>query len=420
MLKYTTADLEKAGIGEDELQIIKDGFKDKLSKYETAAQSVTGILLKTSGVHSVRYRVKDPDHLAEKIVRKRIENPDRVIDANNYDKEITDLAGVRVLHLFKEDWQKIHSSIMNTWSLTEKPIAYHREGDSKEVLKVFIDSDCDLREHPAGYRSVHYTIETALTRETVVVEIQVRTIFEEGWSEVDHKIRYPNFSNNPLTNNLLMILNRLASNADEISGFAQELHSYIIKSTEEENKKNDKIKELENIIKNPSISEEDKSTLKGVADLISKSITETPHSQNYNFNRTTNTSTNNNYEPLAEFLKTQLDDSINTFITEITSIEKMVNFKLPIEAYEQLDWWTKYSSHSRQWLLSGWGVNSIDTYTREVHFHRWSYYIDTRDAEKIDKWSKKLNVTKDKLLAIINNTAPLSTLVQDYVRNNNI
>jgi ppGpp synthetase/RelA/SpoT-type nucleotidyltranferase len=38
--------------------------------------------------------------------------------------------------------------------------------------------------HPYGYRSVHYVVEAKSTPQTTLVEIQVRTIFEEAWSEI--------------------------------------------------------------------------------------------------------------------------------------------------------------------------------------------------------------------------------------------
>jgi hypothetical protein len=100
----------------------------------------------------------------------------------------------------------------------------------------------------------------------------VRTIFEEGWSEIDHNIRYPNFSDNPLTNNLLMILNRLAGSADEMSSFVQELSSYLLTSQDQfkelERARDEQVANLQKIIDKSSTSQEDKSTLQGVADTL--------------------------------------------------------------------------------------------------------------------------------------------------------
>ncbi len=53
--------------------------------------------------------------------------------------------------------------------------------------------------------------------------MQVRTIFEEGWSEIDHKVRYPNFSEEQTTKYFLDIFNRLAGSADEMGSFVKAL-----------------------------------------------------------------------------------------------------------------------------------------------------------------------------------------------------
>lgn len=65
-------------------------------------------------VHSLRYRIKDTEHLIEKVIRK---NPDcmrsgDMITASNYKDKITDLMGLRILLLFKEDWEGVHDYIM--------------------------------------------------------------------------------------------------------------------------------------------------------------------------------------------------------------------------------------------------------------------------------------------------------------------
>ncbi len=261
--------LAKAGLTWDELSAIQEDFEKKISDYEQAAHGITNVLLKTPGVHSVRYRVKNPRHLLKKVVRKRHTNNDLVIDPTNYERRITDLAGVRVLHLFKSDWLRIHRFITENWVLHEFPTAYYREGDSAEVLAMFERHHCDVKPHPFGYRSVHYLVETHLTKAKRVVEIQVRTIFEEGWSEVDHTLRYPDFSDDPLTTNLLSLLNRLAGSADEMSSHVQELHQYLQETKREaessRRKHEEQVTQMQQVIDNLNLSAQDKSKLEGAA-----------------------------------------------------------------------------------------------------------------------------------------------------------
>jgi putative GTP pyrophosphokinase len=174
-------------------------------------------------VHSVSVRIKDPSHLMEKIVRKKRETPSREITLENYESEITDLIGIRALHLFKAEWQPVHQFIEQNWGFVEKPTANVREGDPRGLIEMFQNEGCEICEHPAGYRSVHYLIKSQPTKETVIVELQVRTIFEEGWSEIDHRVRYPYETDNTVLGELLEVFNRLAGSADEMGSFVQSL-----------------------------------------------------------------------------------------------------------------------------------------------------------------------------------------------------
>ncbi len=109
----------------------------------------------------------------------------------------------------------------------EKVKAYIREGDEGGVVDSYSENGCDVEPHLSGYRSIHYIISTQPTLKKVLSEIQVRTIFEEGWSEIDHKIRYPNFSENKLISYFLTIFNRMAGSADEMGTFVKNLTAEI-------------------------------------------------------------------------------------------------------------------------------------------------------------------------------------------------
>lgn len=212
------------GIKWRDLESIFNDYIESRHKLDHPATAVVNIFLskeaKDQGVHSVRYRVKDPNSLVEKIIRKKIENPKtKTITVTNYKSEITDLIGIRILHTFKYDWYGIHNFITNMFYLknNSKPIVYHREGDEKEFLDTCKECGCKKMRHPKGYRSVHYIISIRLTKEKIFAEVQVRTIFEEGWSEIDHKIRYSykGHKESPFDNELRQ-LNGIAGNADEI------------------------------------------------------------------------------------------------------------------------------------------------------------------------------------------------------------
>lgn len=56
------------------------------------------------------------------------------------------------------------------------------------------------------------------------IEIQVRTLYEEAWSEIDHKLRYPYNLQNEMLGNYVDIMNRLTGVGDEMGTF---ISSYI-------------------------------------------------------------------------------------------------------------------------------------------------------------------------------------------------
>lgn len=224
---------------------IKKDYEDQMGNLNEAAELIAKILQKCDEVHSVRWRVKEPSHVLEKIVRKRASGAGKYksISLENYTDLITDLVGVRVLHLFKHDWLNIHRYITRVWEPVEDVIAYIREGDEGPVVTSYSENDCRAEAHPAGYRSIHYVIATQPTIRKIFSEIQVRTIFEEGWSEIDHKIRYPNFSDNELVAYFLTIFNRMAGSADEMGTFVKQLSAEIALHDTNRNDAQQKIEE---------------------------------------------------------------------------------------------------------------------------------------------------------------------------------
>ncbi len=205
------------------LTAMDDAYSAIKPELESVGRYVVDALLKCRDVHSITFRLKDNEHLLEKVVRKRRQDPDRLIDVKTFRNEVTDLVGIRALHLFKEDWLPVHEYIRDTWRLMEKPLAYVRAGDSDTIIDYYRENDCEVREHPFGYRSVHYGIESCPNLHCYQVEIQVRTVFEEAWGEIDHVVRYPYDTENDLLVRLSSILNRLSANADELGSYMRYL-----------------------------------------------------------------------------------------------------------------------------------------------------------------------------------------------------
>lgn len=234
--RISAEDWTAADIGWEVLQEIAQDFEKNKNNMVNCAQMIAGAVQQYPGVHSVRWRIKSTSHVLEKIVRKRARKSDKYIGitAQNYNVILTDLIGIRALHLFKTDVATIDRAIRENLTLTseELPIVYKRADDrfyqrdgEKLIEEVFPAHFFKHEDHPAGYRSVHYIVLSKPYNRELYAEIQVRTIFEEGWSEIDHSVRYPNHADHQMVNIFLAIFNRLAGQADEMGSFVKDLAS---------------------------------------------------------------------------------------------------------------------------------------------------------------------------------------------------
>lgn len=241
--KYNISEefFEDADISWEDLECIYDDFLNKKSKKyaHILAEFQRSYLEDTekAGIHSYRTRLKDAEHLIVKIIRKKKENYKkyRGLTKDNYEKFLTDLIGIRCFVLFKEQWEKFHSYIIRQFVddpeqyiyepvkdfdsderhqyIAEPPKAHIRAGDSRHIYENILPPDCIYSDKI--YRSVHYIIKY----HGVYLEIQVRTLFEEGWGEVEHELIYPYYREDPMLNQFSELLNRLAGLADEMGSF---------------------------------------------------------------------------------------------------------------------------------------------------------------------------------------------------------
>jgi len=238
---FSEEDLREASISWEELERIEREYRRTESSLREIGKSFIDEYLydiETAGIHSYRYRTKEAGHLLEKIVRKRKENPEKfaLLDHTNYYKFVTDLIGIRVFFLYREDWKYFHRYLTsrfendpklyiqdrlkdfdedpNHYYMAECPRAYKRAGDSKiydsEELQIITDGI---------YRSLHYIVKY----KGQYIEIQGRTLFEEGWGEVDHDIVYKEAEDDEMLRDYSKLLNRLSGLADEMSSYFRRL-----------------------------------------------------------------------------------------------------------------------------------------------------------------------------------------------------
>lgn len=163
----------------------------------------------TPTLHSVKSRLKDSGHLKDKIVRKEADGDP--ITAENLFARVTDLAGVRVLHLYQEQSRAIHAAIIDKvenlrdWVFNEPPKAYTWD---PEAQGFFANMGLQVQVKDSLYTSVHYLVRPRADS-PLCCEIQVRTLFEEIWGEVDHTLNYPNPTDNVACREQLRVLTKV-------------------------------------------------------------------------------------------------------------------------------------------------------------------------------------------------------------------
>jgi len=191
-------------------------------------------------MHSYKARIKDPNHLKDKLLRKTkecIENGktfDYTID--NLFEKINDLVGFRILHLHTTQFEVINIELNKIlaeqkWQIIEGPNA--RTWDD-ETRRYFKSIGVETSDHPDLYTSVHYILKPNNST-PITCEIQVRTLMEEVWGEVDHKINYPHKSDSHSCREQIKTLARVTSSCSR-------LVDSIFSTYDHEQKKQDDIK----------------------------------------------------------------------------------------------------------------------------------------------------------------------------------
>lgn len=149
-----------------------------------------------ASVHSTKARLKESKSLAKKLIQKIREAKEKgrkfEISEKTLFSKINDLAGFRILHLHSQQIVAIDSELRKVFAeyryrLHEKPKARTWDDEYREFFR-----SVGIRTVPSPkmYTSVHYVVES-FSETKCTCEIQVRTLAEELWGEVDHSMNYP-------------------------------------------------------------------------------------------------------------------------------------------------------------------------------------------------------------------------------------
>lgn len=181
-------------------------FQEMLMMYKCAIREVRTKAEVLNDEMSVRYhrnpinsilsRVKKPESIAQKLVRKNLPFTVEAIMAN-----LSDVAGVRIICEFVDDIYTIAAMLA-----------------MQDDLKLVKIKDYIKYPKPNGYRIYHMIVEIPVFfskgKTPMRVEIQIRTIAMDFWASLDHELKY---KKNIAPEEEEMIAGELLSCADRIA-----------------------------------------------------------------------------------------------------------------------------------------------------------------------------------------------------------
>lgn len=161
-----------------------DSFRTLISALLTHSENIY--------ISKVEGRVKEKEECIRKFnikYRKKLEGSNSEYSIKDH---ITDLIGLRVVCLYEDDIEKIKHVLKQHFEVID------------ETDKI---SQIESTEDSFGYKGLHLDLKLGESRKEmpeykafvgIPFEIQIRTIIQDSWSVLDHKIKYKKSIPNPL------------------------------------------------------------------------------------------------------------------------------------------------------------------------------------------------------------------------------
>jgi ppGpp synthetase/RelA/SpoT-type nucleotidyltranferase len=165
--------------------------------------------------------MKSSVHLKDKLIRKLISAKEADEEFNitkeNLFTEITDLGGYRILHLHTRQMDKINKALLQVLEEAQCTVMEGPKANvwDQESGAYFRSIGIETEYNPRLYSSVHYVIRPN-SKAKVTIEIQVRSLSEEIWGEVDHKFNYPHPVDSVSCREQIKVLARVASSCTRL------------------------------------------------------------------------------------------------------------------------------------------------------------------------------------------------------------
>lgn len=167
-------------------------IRPKYEAFALAVREILAVALSKSGtkVASVEARAKSLESFGEKAAQSADANPQRPKYKDPL-REITDLAAARVITFFLSTLRDVDAVIKAEF----------------EVIERLDKADLLIEEERLGYQSVHYLVRLKANRTALpeysqylgfVAELQLRTVLQHAWAEIEHDIQYKSLQTIPV------------------------------------------------------------------------------------------------------------------------------------------------------------------------------------------------------------------------------
>lgn len=182
-------------------------------------------------IETIKTRVKSTDSIIRKVRKKNIP-----FTVESIEKNIRDIAGVRVVCSFPEDIYLLADCLLQ-----------------QDDIFLIERKDYIANPKPSGYRSLHLIVEVPIflknEKKNMMVEVQLRTIAMDFWASLEHKLRYKKNIPDDQAEQLARELEECAATSAALDYRMQDIRQRLAKLEEEGEDEETQLEKLQQRLK---------------------------------------------------------------------------------------------------------------------------------------------------------------------------
>ena len=158
-------------------------------------------------IESIKTRLKKPESIIDKMIRKGYE-----LSVESMEENLNDIAGIRIICSFQSDIYKLADALI-----------------SQDDIILIRKKDYIKNPKPNGYRSLHLIVGIPIflhnEKKIMKVEVQLRTLAMDMWASIEHKLTYK--KNSSLTPEQKSTLHGCSEFCDLLDNKMEELYDSV-------------------------------------------------------------------------------------------------------------------------------------------------------------------------------------------------